>query len=94
MCVENKCSRLSFLWCKFNGLRYVIRYGINIGIGGSDLGPVMAYKALRYYSAQDITFRFVSNVDGTDFAEAAHTTSIRTKRCSLCRPRPSPRWRP
>jgi glucose-6-phosphate isomerase len=43
---------------------------INIGIGGSDLGPVMAYEALKHYSARDITFRFVSNVDGTDFHEA------------------------
>ena len=43
---------------------------VNIGIGGSDLGPVMAYKALRHYSRRDMTFRFVSNVDGTDFAEA------------------------
>src|SRR6266436_320622 len=43
---------------------------INIGIGGSDLGPVMAYEALRHYSERDMTFRFVSNVDGTDFAEA------------------------
>jgi glucose-6-phosphate isomerase len=43
---------------------------INIGIGGSDLGPVMAYEALKHYSARDMTFRFVSNVDGTDFAEA------------------------
>jgi glucose-6-phosphate isomerase len=47
-----------------------IRNVINIGIGGSDLGPVMAYEALKYYSQRDITFRFVSNVDGTDFAEA------------------------
>jgi len=47
-----------------------IRNVINIGIGGSDLGPVMAYEALRYYSRRDMTFRFVSNVDGTDFAEA------------------------
>ena len=45
---------------------------INIGIGGSDLGPVMAYEALRHYSQRDMTFRFVSNVDGTDFAEATH----------------------
>jgi glucose-6-phosphate isomerase len=43
---------------------------VNIGIGGSDLGPVMAYKALRHYSRREMTFRFVSNVDGTDFAEA------------------------
>ncbi|HKO27316.1 MAG TPA: hypothetical protein VJU80_07645, partial [Solirubrobacteraceae bacterium] len=42
---------------------------VNIGIGGSDLGPVMAYLALRHYSRRDMTFRFVSNVDGTDFAE-------------------------
>jgi glucose-6-phosphate isomerase len=47
-----------------------IRNVINIGIGGSDLGPVMAYEALRYYTTRDITFRFVSNVDSTDFAEA------------------------
>jgi glucose-6-phosphate isomerase len=47
-----------------------IRNVINIGIGGSDLGPVMAYEALRHYSDRDLTFRFVSNVDGTDFAEA------------------------
>ncbi len=47
-----------------------IRNIVNIGIGGSDLGPVMAYEALRYYSLRNLTFRFVSNVDGTDFAEA------------------------
>jgi len=47
-----------------------IRNVINIGIGGSDLGPVMAYEALRYYCERSMTFRFVSNVDGTDFAEA------------------------
>ena len=47
-----------------------IRTVINIGIGGSDLGPVMAYEALRHYSRRDLTFRFVSNIDGTDFAEA------------------------
>ncbi len=46
-----------------------IRNVINIGIGGSDLGPVMAYEALRHYSKREMTFRFVSNVDGTDFAE-------------------------
>ena len=43
---------------------------VNIGIGGSDLGPVMAYEALRYYSLRDMNFRFISNVDGTDFKEA------------------------
>jgi glucose-6-phosphate isomerase len=47
-----------------------IRNVVNIGIGGSDLGPVMAYEALRHYSQRYLTFRFVSNVDGTDFAEA------------------------
>ncbi len=47
-----------------------IRNVVNIGIGGSDLGPVMAYEALRHFSRRDLTFRFVSNVDGTDFAEA------------------------
>ncbi len=47
-----------------------IRNVINVGIGGSDLGPVMAYEALRHYSRRDMTFRFVSNVDGSDFAEA------------------------
>jgi len=47
-----------------------IRNVVNIGIGGSDLGPVMAYEALRHYSQRDMTFRFVSNVDGTDLAEA------------------------
>jgi glucose-6-phosphate isomerase len=47
-----------------------IRNVINIGIGGSDLGPVMAYEALRFYSRRDMAFRFVSNVDSTDFAEA------------------------
>ena len=46
-----------------------IRNVVNIGIGGSDLGPVMAYEALRHYSRREMTFRFVSNVDGTDFAE-------------------------
>ena len=49
-----------------------IRNVINIGIGGSDLGPVMAYEALKHYSRRDMTFRFVSNVDGTDFAEAVY----------------------
>ncbi|GAC1696725.1 MAG: glucose-6-phosphate isomerase [Gemmatimonadaceae bacterium] len=55
-------------WLGYTGHR--IRHVVNIGIGGSDLGPVMAYEALRYYSRRDISFRFVSNVDGTDFAEA------------------------
>ena len=55
-------------WTGHTGQR--IRNVINIGIGGSDLGPSMAYTALRSYSQRDMTFRFVSNVDGTDFAEA------------------------
>jgi glucose-6-phosphate isomerase len=52
-----------------------IRNVVNVGIGGSDLGPVMAYEALRYYSRRDLTFRFVSNVDSTDFVEATHDLS-------------------
>ncbi len=55
-------------WKGHTGKR--VRNVINIGIGGSDLGPVMAYEALKYYSRRDMTFRFVSNVDGTDFVEA------------------------
>ena len=55
-------------WKGYTGKR--IRNIVNIGIGGSDLGPVMAYEALKHYSQRDLTFRFVSNVDGTDFAEA------------------------
>ena len=55
-------------WKGHSGKR--IRNVVNIGIGGSDLGPVMAYEALKYYSDRAMTFRFVSNVDGTDFAEA------------------------
>jgi glucose-6-phosphate isomerase len=49
-----------------------IRNVVNVGIGGSDLGPVMAYEALKYYADRTMTFRFVSNIDGTDFAEAVH----------------------
>lgn len=49
-----------------------IKNVINIGIGGSDLGPVMAYEALKYYSDRNVQFRFVSNIDGTDFAEAVN----------------------
>jgi glucose-6-phosphate isomerase len=55
-------------WKGHTGKR--IRNVVNIGIGGSDLGPVMAYEALRHYSQRDMAFRFVSNIDGTDFAEA------------------------
>jgi glucose-6-phosphate isomerase len=55
-------------WKGFTGKK--IKNIVNVGIGGSDLGPVMAYEALRHYSDPELTFRFVSNVDGTDFAEA------------------------
>ena len=55
-------------WKGHTGKR--IRNVVNVGIGGSDLGPVMAYEALKYYSERTMTFRFVSNVDGTDFVEA------------------------
>jgi glucose-6-phosphate isomerase len=58
----------SGVWTGHTGKR--IKNVINIGIGGSDLGPVMAYEALKHYSKRDMVFRFVSNVDGTDFAEA------------------------
>src|SRR5262249_23993239 len=63
------CERVrSGQWKGYTGKR--IRAMINVGIGGSDLGPVMAYEALKHYSDRSITFRFVSNVDDTDFAEA------------------------
>jgi glucose-6-phosphate isomerase len=55
-------------WLGHTGKR--IRNVINVGVGGSDLGPVMAYEALRHYSQRDLLFRFISNVDGTDFTEA------------------------
>jgi glucose-6-phosphate isomerase len=65
------CNRVrSGEWKGHTGKK--IRHVVNIGIGGSDLGPVMAYEALRFYSQRDMTFRFVSNVDGTDFVEATH----------------------
>ena len=57
-------------WTGHTGKR--ITTVVNVGIGGSDLGPVMAYEALRFYSQRDLAFRFVSNVDGTDFAEATY----------------------
>ena len=57
-------------WLGHTGKR--IRNVVNIGLGGSDLGPVMAYQALRHYSQRDLRLRFVSNVDGTDFVEATH----------------------
>jgi glucose-6-phosphate isomerase len=67
--MSNFCNRVrNGEWKGFTGRR--IRNVINIGIGGSDLGPVMAYEALRHYSDRAIAFGFVSNIDGTDFAEA------------------------
>ncbi len=57
-------------WKGFTGKK--IKNVVNIGIGGSDLGPVMAYEALKHYSQRDLVFRFVSNVDGSDFVEAVH----------------------
>src|SRR5215468_6569046 len=60
-------------WEGFTGK--AIRNVVNVGIGGSDLGPVMAYEALRYYTRRDLTFRFVSNVDSTDFVEATRDLS-------------------
>jgi glucose-6-phosphate isomerase len=57
-------------WRGHTGKR--IKNVVNIGIGGSDLGPVMVYEALRHYSDRSLTFRFISNVDGTDFAEKTH----------------------
>ena len=80
---RTSCRRCTRCWTKMAGFADRVRSGewkghtgkpirnvVNIGIGGSDLGPVMAYEALRHYSERDLTFRFVSNVDGTDFAEA------------------------
>jgi glucose-6-phosphate isomerase len=65
------CDRVrSGAWVGHTGKR--IKTVVNIGIGGSDLGPVMAYEALRKSTVRDMQFRFVSNVDGTDFAEATH----------------------
>ncbi len=60
-------------WTGQTGKR--IKTVINIGIGGSDLGPVMAYEALRFYSQRELAFKFVSNIDGTDFAEATEGLS-------------------
>ncbi len=60
-------------WKGFTGR--AIKNVVNVGIGGSDLGPVMAYEALRHYSRRDLTFRFVSNVDSTDFVEATRDLS-------------------
>ena len=69
-----------------------IRNVVNVGIGGSDLGPVMAYEALRHYSRREMTFRFVSNVDGTDFAESTRDLDPEQTLIVICRRR-SRRWR-
>jgi glucose-6-phosphate isomerase len=69
-------------WRGHTGKR--IRNVINIGIGGSDLGPVMAYEALRHYSQRDMTFRFISNVDGTDFAEATRDLAAEEALFIIC----------
>ncbi len=78
--VQARCTRRSTAWRDFaervrsgewtGHTGKLIRNVVNVGIGGSDLGPVMAYEALRHFSRRDLTFRFVSNVDGTDFAES------------------------
>jgi glucose-6-phosphate isomerase len=69
-------------WTGHTGKR--IRNVINVGIGGSDLGPVMAYEALRHYSQRDMTFRFVSNVDGTDLSEALRDLDPRETLFIIC----------
>jgi glucose-6-phosphate isomerase len=70
-----------------------IRNVINIGIGGSDLGPVMAYEALKHYSKRDLTFRFVSNVDSAPTSQKPLATSTPRKQYLLFHPRPLPLWR-
>jgi glucose-6-phosphate isomerase len=77
-------------WKGHTGKR--IRNVINIGIGGSDLGPVMAFEALKHYSERAMTFRFVSNIDGTDFTEVVRD-STRRRPSSLFPRKPSRRWR-
>jgi glucose-6-phosphate isomerase len=69
-------------WRGYTGKR--IRHVINIGIGGSDLGPVMAYEALRHFSQRDLSVHFVSNVDGTDFAEATRDLNPEETLCIIC----------
>ena len=69
-------------WKGHTGKR--IRNVINIGIGGSDLGPVMAYEALKYYSHRDLTFRFISNVDATDFVEATRDLNAEETLFVIC----------
>ena len=81
--MANFCDRVrSGAWKGHTGRR--IRNIVNIGIGGSDLGPVMAYEALKYYSDRAMTFRFVSNIDGTDFAEAVRDVDPAETLCIVC----------
>ena len=70
------------VWRGYTGKR--IRNVVNIGIGGSDLGPVMAYEALRYYSQRDLVFYFISNIDGTDFQEVASRLSAEETLFVVC----------
>ena len=77
-------------WVGHTGKR--IRNIINIGIGGSDLGPVMAYEALRHYTDRSFTFRFISNIDGIDFVEATRDLDP-SETLFIVRPKPSPRWK-
>ena len=74
-------------WTGHTGKR--IRNVVNIGIGGSYLGPEMAYRALRPFSDRSMTFRFVSNVDGAEFHRGDARSGCRPRRCSSSRPRPS-----
>ena len=77
-------------WKGFTGER--VRNVVNIGIGGSDLGPAMATEALRNYADRSMRFRFVSNIDGTDIA-TRRWISTRPRPCSSSAPRPSRRSR-
>ena len=77
-------------WTGHTGER--IRNVVNIGIGGSDLGPAMAYDALRDYADRSLTMRFVSNIDPTDVWEKTHDLDP-ARRCSSSRRRRSPPWR-
>ena len=79
------------LWKGHTGKK--IRNVVNIGIGGSDLGPVMAYEGLKHYSDRALTFRFVSNIDATDFVEATCDLDPAETLFIVSRPRPSRRWR-
>jgi glucose-6-phosphate isomerase len=84
------CNRIrNGAWTGYTGQR--IRNVVNIGIGGSDLGPVMAYEALKHFSDRAMAFRFISNVDSTDFAEAVRDLDALERPCSSSLRKPSPR---